>query len=161
MSTDSAPPASARAPSRRPVRGITHITVAALLLVASRGSAAAGGAPPIQLVLPLITTLAVGHSFMEAQLDGDGPAGFRNRARAALSFLPAALRVPDLYVLDITDRDPPPFAAPLDRTTYASFNLLPRRYSQGRSLSVLYATEGVPALRNTSTLFGLKFSLEF
>lgn len=121
----------------------------------------AGDAPPIQLALPLITTLALGHSFMEARLDGDGRAGFRDRARAALGLLPAALRVPDLYVVNITERDPAPFAAPLDRTTYASFNLLPRRFSQGRSLSVLYATEGVPALRATSTLFGLNFSLDF
>lgn len=160
MSTDSASPASARARSRQPARGIAPTAVAALVLVALRGNAVAGGVPPIHLALPLITTLAFGHSFMEVSLDGDGPLGFRDRTRAALGFLPAALRVPDLYVLDVAERDPAPFAAPLDRTTYASFNLLPRRFSHGRSLSVLYATEGVRALRNTSTLFGLKFSVD-
>lgn len=161
MSTDSASPASARARSRQPVRGIARTTVAALVLVALRGTAMADGIPPIQLVLPLITTLALGHSFMEARLDGDGQAGFRDRARAALGILPAALRVPDLYLVDVTERDPAPFAAPLDRTTYASFNLLPRRFAQGRSLSVVYATEGARALRDTSTLFGLKLSVDF
>jgi len=163
MFTDSASPASvgARSPQSWPVRGIARAGVAALLLVALRGSAEAGGAPPVELVLPLITTLAFGQSIMQAHIDDAGPGTFRDRARAVLGFLPAGLRVPDRYIVDVADRDPAPFAAPVDRTTYAAFNLLPRRFSERRSLSVLYATEGVRALRDTSRLFGLRFSVDF
>src|SRR5262249_28850379 len=162
MFTDSASPASvgARSPQSRPVRGIARAGVAALLLVALRGSAEAGGASPVELVLPLITTLAFGHAIMQAHIDDAGPGTFRDRARAVLGFLPG-LRVPDRYIVDVADRAPAPFAAPVDRTTYAAFNLLPRRFSGGRSLSILYATEGVRALRDTSRLFGLRFSVDF
>src|SRR5262249_54774461 len=163
MSTVSASPASARARSRRSrrSRGIARVGVAALVLVALRGSAGAGGAPPVQLAPPPITTPAFRPSIIPGRLEADGPGPFRVQARAALGFLPAGLRVPDRYVVDVAERDPAPFAAPLDRTTYAAFNLLPRRFSDGRSLSILYATEGVRALRDTSTLFGLRFSVDF
>src|SRR5262249_11032058 len=163
MFTDSAPPASVGARSRQsmPVRGIARAGVAVVVLIALRGSAGAGVAPPVELVLPVITSLAFGHSIMQAHIDAAGPGTFRDRARAPLGFLPAGLRVPDRYVVDVAERDPAPFAAPLDRTTYAAFDLLPRRFSDGRSLSILYATEGVRALRDTSTLFGLRFSVDF
>jgi hypothetical protein len=138
----------------------TQCVIAALVALALRGHAIAGDAPPIHLALPILTTLALGRSVLDVA-SGEDPVGFRARARAALGFLPSALRVPDLYAVDIADRDPARFAAPIDRTTYASFNLLPRSLSAGRSLSILYATEGVPAMRKTSALFGLKFSVDF
>ena len=136
---------------------------ATIVLVALRGEALAGGAPPIQLLFPLLTTLAAGHSLVQMQLGGgaDGAGGFRDQARAALGFLPAGLRIPDLYIVDVAERDAARFAAPIDQTTYLSFNLLPRGLSDDRSLSVLYATEGVPAMRHTSALVGLRFSVDF
>jgi hypothetical protein len=145
--------------ARSPGHG-TQCVIAALVALALRGHAIAGDAPPIHLALPVLTTLALGRSVLDVA-SGEDPVGFRARARAALGFLPSALRVPDLYAVDIADRDPARFAAPIDRTTYASFNLLPRRLSVGRSLSILYATEGVPAMRKTSALFGLKFAVDF
>jgi len=153
---------TARAYSRR-TRSARHglqCLTAALVALALRGHAAAGGAPSIHLALPVLTTLALGRSVLDVAGD-EQPLGFRARARAALSVLPSALRVPDRYALDVAARDPASFAAPIDRTTYVSFNLLPRRLSANRSLSILYATEGVPALRRTSPLFGLKFSVDF
>jgi len=137
----------------------TQCLIAALVALALRGHAIAGDPPPIQLALPVLTTLALGRSVLDVA-NGEKSVGFRARARAALSLLPSALHVPDRYAMDVTDRDPARFAAPIDRTTYASFNLLPRRFS-GRSLSLLYATEGVPAMRKTSPLFGLKLSVDF
>jgi hypothetical protein len=137
----------------------TQCLIAALVVLALRGQAIAGDPPPIQLALPLLTTLALGRSVLEVA-NGDKSVGFRARARAALGLLPSALHVPDRYAVDVTDRDPARFAAPIDRTTYASFNLLPSRFSS-RSLYILYATEGVPAMRKTSPLFGLKFSVDF
>jgi hypothetical protein len=134
--------------------------IATLVALALRGHAAAGGPPPIHLALPVLTTLALGRSVLDVA-GGEGPLGFLARARAALGLLPSALRVPYLYVVDVGDRDPARFAAPIDRTTYLSFNLLPRRLSAGRALSILYATEGAPAMRKTSPLFGLKFSVDF
>ena len=145
--------------SRR-ARSASHGTwclIAALVALALRGHAIAGDLPTIHLALPLLRTLALGRSALDVA-NGEAPVGFR--ARAALGLLPSALHVPDRYAVDVAERDPARFAAPIDRTTYASFNLLPRRLS-GRSLSILYATEGVPAMRKTSPLFGLKFSLDF
>ena len=45
--------------------------------------------------------------------------------------------------------------------TYASFKLLPRRLSDGQSLSILYATEDAPAMRRTGALLGLRFTVNF
>jgi len=150
---------TARSRRARSARHGTQCLIAALVALALRGQAIAGEPPPIHLALPLLTTLALGRSVRDVA-KGEAPVGFRARARAALGLLPSALHVPDRYAVDVADRDPARFAAPIDRTTYASFNLLPRRFS-GRSLSLLYATEGVPAMRKTSPLFGLKFSLDF
>ena len=153
---------TARARNRRTRsagRGV-QCMITALVALALRGHASAAGPPPIHLALPVLTTLALGRSVLDGA-GGEESLGFRARARAALSFLPSALRVPDLYAVDVADRDPARFAAPIDRTTYLSFNLLPRRLSVGRSLSILYATEGAPAMRKTSPLFGLKFSVDF
>jgi hypothetical protein len=148
---------SRRARSAGPgLRGL----IVALVALALRGHAVAGGPPSVHLALPVLTTLALGRSVLDVA-SGEEPLGFRAQARAALSFLPSALRVPDLYAVDVADRDPARFAAPIDRTTYAAFNLLPRSLSAGRSLSILYATEGVPAMRKTSALFGLKFAVDF
>ena len=153
---------TARARGRR-TRSAGHglrCLIAALVTLALRGHASAGGPPPIHLALPVLTTLALGRSVLDVA-GGEEPLGLRARARAALGLLPSALRVPDVYAVDVADRDPARFAAPIDRTTYLSFNLLPRRLSVGRSLSILYATEGAPAMRKTSPLFGLKFSVDF
>ena len=162
MTAWSAPPVTARARTRD-TRSASHggqCLIAALVALALRGHAIAGDAPPIHLVLPVLTTLALGRSVLGVA-GGDAPTGFRARARAALGFLPPALRVPDLYAVDVAERDPARFAAPIDRTTYLSFNLLPRGLSASQSLSILYATEGVPAMRKTSALFGLRFAVDF
>jgi len=166
MTTESAPcpRAEARSCGTWSVRRVGAVAVALILLFSHR-SALAGGAPSVHLVLPVLTSLALGRSFLELHLlDGiDGePAAFRDRARAALGFLPSALRVPDLYAVDVAEREPRRFAAPVDHTTYASFNLLPRRWAQARSLSLSYATESLPAMGGASrALVGLTFSIDF
>jgi len=139
----------------------------ALALVALEGQAVAGGVLPVHLALPVLTTLAPGRPFLEVRLgagiDDGRQVGFRSRTRAYLGFLPAALRVPDRYVVDVAEREPAGFAAPIDRTTYLAFNLLPSGLSRAGSLSVslTYATEGVRALRETSRLLGLNLGVEF
>src|SRR5262249_6748361 len=108
---------SARARSRRSRRA-RPVTPAALILalVALEEHAVAGGVPPVHLALPVLTTLGLGRPLVEVRLgagiDDDRATGFRARARAALGFLPAALRVPDRYAVDVADRSPAGFAAP-------------------------------------------------
>jgi hypothetical protein len=51
-----------------------------LVLLALRRSAIAEGIPAIQLALPGIATLALGHSFLAAMID-ERPVGFSARAR--------------------------------------------------------------------------------
>src|SRR5262245_41922404 len=166
MTTASAPyhRAEARSCETWSFRRVGAVAVA-LILLSSHRNAVAGGAPsPVHLALPLLTSLAFGRSFLELHLlsgiDGQR-AGFRDRARAALGFLPSALRVPDLYAVDVAEREPLRFAAPVDHTTYASFNLLPRRLAQGRSLSMSYATESLPAMGQTRAFVGLTFAIDF
>jgi hypothetical protein len=105
-----------------------------------------------------------GRSFLEMRLNAgvsEPPGAFRDRARAALGFLPASLTIPDLYVVDVAEREPRRFAAPLDRTTYGSFNLLPARLSGGRSLSAKYSTESPPAFGESQMLLRLVFEVKF
>jgi hypothetical protein len=144
-----------------PVGRAMAIVLAVLTL---RGNVAASQVPPAHLVLPLLTTLAFGRSFLEMRLNAgvsEPPGAFRDRARAALGFLPASLTIPDLYVVDVAEREPRRFAAPLDRTTYGSFNLLPARLSGGRSLSAKYSTESPPAFGESQMLLRLVFEVKF
>jgi hypothetical protein len=155
--------AVARIPGSGFARSAGRMMRVALALLALHGNAVAGEVAPVHLALPLLTTLAFGRSFLEARLDSGpraSPLGFRDNARAALGLLPEALRVPDLYAVDVTEREPRRFAEPLDRMTYASFNLLPRRFSRG-TLSLMYATESLPALGDTRRLVGLAFEVDF
>ena len=63
--------------------------------------------------------------------------------------------------MDVSDRDPPRFAAPVDTSKMLSLNLLPRSLALNRSLSVVYDTESLPALRDSSRLLRLEFELDF
>jgi len=117
----------------------------------------------VQLLLPLLTTVALGRSFVEKHA-GNGvtePGAPRLSGRQVLRYLPSLLTVPDLYAVDVAEREPHRFAAPVDRTTYLSFNLLPSRLLGGSSLSLSYATESLPAMRETGRLLRLKFQCEF
>jgi hypothetical protein len=147
--------------SGRPARGPAAFAV--VLVLATSAPAAAGGQPPVHLLLPLLATVAVGRSMLTYGPDGvpDGASSIRGRS-TFLSLLPASLTIPDLYAVDVGEREPHRFAAPVDRTTYGSFNLLPARFAQGgRALSVAYASESPPALRDTSSLVRIQFELEF
>jgi hypothetical protein len=108
------------------------VALAVALLLATCGPSAAGGAPPVQLLLPLLTT----GSMLAYQLHRvrGVPSGIRGRS-VMLSLLPSSLSVPDLYAVDLGEREPHLLAAPVDRTIYGSLNLLPARFAHGRSLS--------------------------
>jgi hypothetical protein len=135
----------------------------ALAVVGLRVAIAAAEGPPVHLLLPLLTTVALGGSFVEKHVGNDvaGPGAPHLGRRRVLSYLPSLLTVPDLYTVDVAEREPHRFAAPVDRTTYAAFTLLPSRLLGGPSLSIAYATESLPALRETGRLLRLKFEFEF
>jgi hypothetical protein len=141
-----------------------RVLTLAVLLVAFRASAGNAEGPPTQLVLPLLATLAMGRSMYEFHVSETlaNPFGFaRGELPAKPTFIPSFLTVPDLYAVDVTDRDPKRFAAPVDRSKMLSLNLLPRSLSVDRSLSVVYDTESLPALRDSSRLLRLEFEVDF
>jgi hypothetical protein len=136
----------------------------ALLLATLRASVASAEGPPAQLVLPLLATLAMGRSVYELQMTDTitHPLGFaRDQLPGKPTFIPSFLSIPDLYSVDVSDRDPPRFAAPVDTSKMLSLNLLPRSLALNRSLSVVYDTESLPALRDSSRLLRLEFELDF
>jgi hypothetical protein len=137
----------------------------AVLLAILRGSVAdAMGPPPVHLALPLLATLAMGRSFYELRMtDTVGhPLGFaRDQLPAKPTFIPSFLSIPDLYSVDVADRDPPRFAAPVNSSKMLSLNLLPRSLSRDRSLSIVYDTESLPAFRDSSRLMRLEFEIDF
>jgi hypothetical protein len=144
-------------------RRVAAPALAAAVVLATSLPATAGGPPPAHLILPLIASMAVGRSVpMSASGRSFGdPSGIRGRG-TFLSLLPESLTIPDLYAVDVAEREPHRFAAPVDRTTYGKFSLLPPRFAGGtRSLSVSYATESLPALRDSSSLVRFSFELEF
>src|SRR5262245_47528742 len=146
----------------RPTR-VAAAGLVATVVLATSTPATAGGQPPIHLILPLLASMAAGRSVLMTaggRSHGD-PSGIRGRG-TFLSLLPESLTIPDLYSVDMAEREPHQFAAPVDRKTYGKFNLLPARFAGGaRSLSVSYATESLPALRDTSSLLRISFELEF
>ena len=82
---------TARARNRRTRsagRGV-QCMITALVALALRGHASAGGPPPIHLALPVLTTLALGRSVLDGTADEES-LGFRARARAELSSVGAA-----------------------------------------------------------------------
>jgi hypothetical protein len=134
------------------------------VLATLRASVADAAGPPAQLVLPLLATLAMGRSVYELQMTDTiaHPLGFaRDQLPAKPTFIPSFLSIPDLYSVDVTDRDPPRFAAPVDSSKMLSLNLLPRGLALDRSLSVVYDTESLPAFRDASRLMRLEFELDF
>src|SRR5262245_16830265 len=146
---------------RRPPRG--GLVLAALFAVSNATVAVAEG-PPTQLVLPLLATLALGRSVFDLRVNngitgrpGLAPGGVPAKPK----FIPSFLSIPDLYAVDVTERDPPQFAAPVDRSKMLSLNLLPRSLSRDRSLSVVYDTESLPAFHDTSRLLRLEFEVDF
>lgn len=141
-----------------------RILMLALLLATLRASVAGAQVPPAQLVLPLLATLAMGRSVYELQMTDTitHHLGFaRDQLPGKPTFIPSFLSIPDLYSVDVTDRDPPRFAAPVDSSKMLSLNLLPRSLALNRSLSVVYDTESLPALRDSSRLLRLEFELDF
>jgi hypothetical protein len=143
----------------RPAGGIVCVLV---VLVVLKGTAAAGDPPPAHLLFPLLTTLIVGRTILDTELrEGIGVVSGASRLPARFTFLPRALTIPDLYAVDVGDRDPARFAEPVDRTTYLKLNLLPPSLAHGRTLSVVYDTESLPALGDTSRLLRLELKIRF
>jgi hypothetical protein len=145
-------------------RKLRSALMLAVLVVTLRATGAAAEAPPSQLVLPLLATLALGRSMFQLQMDDSvmPRLGFaRGEVPAKPTFIPSFLSIPDLYSVDVTDRDPPRFAAPVDTSKMLSLNLLPKSLSVNRSLSVVYDTESLPAFRDTSRVLKLEFEVDF
>jgi len=148
---------------RRAPHGLVVLALLALGTLRA-GVAVAGEAPPTQFVLPLLATLALGRSVFDLRANNgitSAPVFARGGVPAKPNFVPSFLSIPDLYAVDVTDRDPPRFAEPVDRHKQLSLNLLPRSLSSDRSLSVVYDTENLPAFRDTSRLIRLKFEVDF
>ena len=147
--------------SGRPKR-VAVAGLAAAAVLATSTPAVAGGELPAQLILPVLASVALGRSVTSAaaRVPGDRT-GIIGRS-TFLSLLPASLTIPDLYAVDVAEREPQGFATPVERKSYGSFNLLPARFAgDSRSLSVGYATESPPAMRDTSSLLRVWFELRF
>jgi hypothetical protein len=119
--------------------------------------------PGVDLILPLIATLTLGQSVLAvaggATADRLGALG--QTVPRKPGFIPGFISIPDLYAVDVADREAPRFAEPVDRSKKAALNLLPRSLSAGRSLSVIYDTESLPAFRDSSRLLRLDLELDF
>ena len=144
--------------------GIRWPTTAALatgLVLATSTPTPARDEPPVHLLVPALTGMALGRSVLTLQ--SADPAGHVSGRRALLSLLPASLTIPDAYAVDVGEREPQRFASPVDRTDYGSFKLLPARLiGEGRSVSIGYSTESLPAsFRGSSWLVRLRFAVTF
>lgn len=138
-----------------------RVMLVVVVIASLRTHATAGDVPPPQLVLPLLTTLALGRSVVDLHLGGGRGSVATLVSQGKVSFLPSNLTIPDLYAVDVADRDAPRFAAPIDRDTYLRLNLLPARFSDGKALSVIYDTETLPALGDNRRLLRLELKLKF
>lgn len=78
-----------------------------------------------------------------------------------LRLLPASLAIPDLYAVDVGEREPPRFAAPLDETGYGAINVLPAPLRRGRALSLGYLTETPPLAGDSRWRLRLSFEVRF
>jgi hypothetical protein len=144
-------------PTRRTPRWTSHIGAGGLLLTLALGGAARAGESP-QLILPLLTALALGQTVATAQAEREqNPirATVNSPPAARLSFLPTRLRIPDLYAIEL-ERDPARFAAPIDADTMVAFDLWNAR-PKGPRVSVAYDTES-PLIGESSDV--LRFEVE-
>ena len=136
--------------SRTRPHAATRKSVAALatMLMSSALPAFADGPP--QLLLPLVTALAVASV-------ASGPAsdvvGSRNTERELMGLLPNQLRIPDGYEVEGYIR-PHRRVVPLDADNYVSVDLLRRRRS-GWMPSLSYDAETRGPLAGSSNLFSL------
>ncbi len=110
-----------------------------LVVVLLRASSAWADGPP-QLLLPLLAALAMGRSALELHATSK-EATIPGAPR--LGFIPSAIRIPDLYAIDVAERDPRRYAEPVDRDNQVALNLLPRRH-RGMMLKLSYDTEELP-----------------
>jgi hypothetical protein len=120
--------------------------------------------PRVDLILPLIATLTLGQSVLAVAGGGataDRLAPLGQTVPREPGFIPGFISIPDLYAVDVAEREAPRFAEPVDRSKKAALNLLPRSLSAGRSLSVIYDTESLPAFRDSSRLLRLDLELDF
>jgi hypothetical protein len=139
------------------------LALALVLAVLSGRQAAAADAPPVHLLLPLLTTVALGRSIADKPFDRGAMRYLESLRgmRATPTLLPRFLWIPDLYAVDVADRDPRRFAEPVDRDTYFKLNLLPSSLSESRALSVVYDRESLPALGASSNMLRLELRLDF
>jgi hypothetical protein len=139
----------------------TTAALAAGLLLATSTPTPGRDEPPVHLLVPALTGMALGRSVLTLQ--SADPAGHPSGRRALFSLLPASLTIPDAYGIDVGEREPYRFASPVDRTDYGSFKLLPEGLiGEGRSLSIGYATETLPAsFGDSSWLVRLRFAVTF
>lgn len=135
-------------------RGVGLVLTVALLLPIR--SAHAEGAGP--LILPLAVAIAIGQS--AAALHAGSSAAWTARARSGLrAALPPQLWIPDLYQVDL-DRDPPRFAAPIDRDKMVGLKVLPRRW-HGLMLSVSFDTDSPAPMGRSSQVGSVVLDVEF
>ena len=139
----------------------TTAALAAGLVLATSTPTPGRDEPPVHLLLPALTGMALGRSVHT--LHSADAAGHLSGRRALFSLLPASLTIPDAYAVDVGEREPHRFASPVNRTDYGSFKLLPERLiGEGRSLSIGYSTESLPAsFGGSSWLVRLRFAVTF
>ena len=115
-----------------------------------------------QLLLPLVTAVAVGVSAVEAT-SAEPAHGVRLNdpppARSRSSLLPTRIRIPDAYALDF-ERTPPRFMSPVDRDRVVAFDLMPRR-RRGWMASLTYDEESRRPLPGSGNLLLLEAELRF
>jgi hypothetical protein len=134
------------------------------VLVILHGDIATAEGPPVDLILPLIATLTLGQSVLEVAVGGttaDRLAPLGQTVPRKPGFIPGFISIPDLYAVDVADREARRFAEPVDRSKKAALDLLPRSLSTGRALSLIYDTESLPAFRDSSRLLRLELEVDF
>jgi len=125
------------------------------------GRALAQELPPPQLILPLISAIAFGSSVAKAKAESEAnpiaqAVGTQPTMRRGM--LPSRLWIPDLYRIEY-ERDPLPFAAPVDNDRMVAFDLMSRPAS-GFKVRAAYDSEKLP-IGDSREVFRLEFKLDF
>ena len=142
-------------PTRR--IGAARYAIAAALVIQALVVPFACAEGDAQLVLPLMTVMALGMSAIESSppAESAAPAGPRvlgvRPPPPRASVLPERLRIPDGYAIDLY-RPTPRFAEPFDRDRVVAFDVISRP-RHGFTASLVYDQEARQPMQGTGELF--------